>query len=252
VPIAFAFGPTVGSSLVSYGLIGAAVLGGILIMLLIVGAESHELRGAGVAAALAGVVVLAPLLAALLGKDYYLARALIPAWLPLAIVLAAACTTRRLRVPGAVLAVIVLAGFAYGLIRINADVRYQRTDWRAVAGALGSASSPRAIVTSDALGTDPLKLYLRGVPWTTPAGPVAVGEVDVVGYSVQRVGDPLPPGVRLLATRRVNDFLVARFSVKAPWPQRLTPNEIASRAERLLADGPPGQVVLLQSSRVPG
>lgn len=252
VPIAFALGPTVGTSLLSYGLIGAAVLAGILIVLLIVGAESHELRGAGVAAGLAAVVVLAPLLAALLGKDYYLARALIPAWLPLAIVVAAACTTRRLRVPGAVLAAIILAGFAYGLIRINADVQYQRPDWRGVAGALGSASGPRAVVVNDDLGTDPLKFYLRGVPWTSPTHPVAVGEVDVVGYSVQSVADPLPPGVKLLATKRVNDFLVARFSVESPWPAGLTPREIGSRAGSLLADGPPGQVVLVQNPRVSG
>ena len=62
---------------------------------------------------------------ALLGKDYYIERALIPAWLPLAIVLAAGCTTRRLRVPGALLAAIVLAGFVYGLVRINTDAQYQ-------------------------------------------------------------------------------------------------------------------------------
>lgn len=250
VPVAFALGPTVGTSLISYGLIGAAIMAGILIVLLIVGAESHELRGAGVAAGLAAVVLLAPLLAALLGKDYYLARALIPAWLPLAIVLAAGCTTQRLRVPGAVLAVIVLAGFAYGLIRMNTGVQYQRPNWRGVARALGSASGPRAIVAYDDLGTDPLKLYLPGVPWTTPTGAVSVNEVDVVGYSVQGVADPLPRGVRLLATRRVDNFLVIRFSLEAPW--RLPPNQIGSRAERLLVDSAPGQVVLVQRSRLPG
>ncbi|MGN6870402.1 MAG: glycosyltransferase family 39 protein [Solirubrobacteraceae bacterium] len=250
VPVEFALGPTFGTTLLSYGLIGAAVLGGILIVLLIVGAESQELRGAGVAAGLAAVVLLAPILAALLGKDYYLARALIPAWLPLAIVVAAACTTQRLRVPGVVLAVIVLAGFAYGLIRIATDQHYRRPDWRAVAHALGSASGPRAIVAYDDLATDPLKLYLRGVPWTTPSGPVAVNEVDVVGYALQTVADRLPAGVRLLSTKRVDDFLVFRFSVGQPQP--LTADQIGARAERLLANGPPGQVVLLQSTRQAG
>jgi hypothetical protein len=250
VPVAFALGPTFETSLMSYGLIGAAVLAGLLIVLLIVGAEADELRGAGVAAALAGFVILAPLIVALLGKDYYLERALIPAWLPLSIVLAAGCTTRRLRVPGAILAGIVLAGFAYGAIRIATDQHYQRPDWRAVAHALGSASGPRAIVAYDDLATDPLKLYLRRVPWTNPARPVAVGEVDVVGYPLQRVADRLPEGVRLLSTTRVDDFLVFRFSVARPEP--LTADQIGSRAERLLANGPPGQVVLLQSSRMAG
>jgi len=250
VPVEFALGPTFGTSLIAYGLIGAAILAGILIVLLIVGAEGHELRGAGVAAALAAVVVVVPLIVALLGKDYYLARALIPAWLLLAIVLAAGCTTQRMRVPGAVLAVIVLAGFAYGLIRIDTDAQYQRADWRGVAQALGSPSGERAIVAYNDLASDPLKLYLRGVPWTTPAGPLAVNEVDVVGYSVQRPADPLPAGVKVLTTRRVGDFLVARFSLQAPW--RLTPTMIGSRAEGLLADGLPGHVVLMQSSRRAG
>jgi hypothetical protein len=250
VPVAFALGPTFETSLMRYGLIGAAVLAGVLIVLLIVGGETDELRGAGVAAALAAVVVLAPLIVALLGKDYYLERALIPAWLPLSIVLAAACTTRRLRVPGAVLAGIVLAGFAYGAIRIATDRQYQRPDWRAVAHALGSASGPRAIVAYDDLATDPLKLYLPRVAWTNPAAPVAVSEVDVVGYPLQTVADRLPAGVRLLSTRRVEDFLIFRFSIERPQP--MPADQIGSRAERLLANGPPGQVVLLQSSRSAG
>jgi mannosyltransferase len=250
VPTAFALGPTVGTSLLSYGLIGAATLAGILIVLLVVGADTDELRGAGVAATLAAFVVVAPLLAALLGKDYYIERALIPAWLPLTIVLAAACTTRRLRVQGAVLAAIVLVGFAYGLVRINTDAQYQRPDWRGVAAALGSPSGPRAIVAYDDLATDPLKLYLRGVPWTRPNNPVTVNEVDVVGYQGQKPADPLPPGVRVLGERRVDDFFVTRFSLDRPW--RVPPSVIGSRTVGLLAGGLSGQVVLVQSPRRPG
>ncbi|HJS92889.1 MAG TPA: glycosyltransferase family 39 protein [Solirubrobacteraceae bacterium] len=250
VPVAFALGPPFAASALSYGLIGAAVLGAVLIVLLIVGAEPDELRGVTVAAVLAAAVLLVPLVLALLGEDYYIERALIPAWLPLAIVLAAGCTTRRLRVPGAVLAGIVLAGFAYGVIRIATDRQYQRPDWRGVAEALGSASTPRAVVAYDGLATDPLKLYLRGVPWTTPDRPVSVNEVDVVGYRGQTLADSLPPGVRVLATRRLDDYFVVRFWLSAPW--RLPPSEIGSRAAGLLAYGPPAQVVLLQSPRLAG
>jgi uncharacterized membrane protein len=250
VPIAFALGPTFETSLMSYGLIGAAILAGILIVLLIVGAESDELRGAGMAAALAAVVVLAPLVVALLGKDYYLERALIPAWLPLAIVLAAACTTRRLRVPGAVLAGIVLAGFAYGVIRIATDQQYQRPDWRAVAQALGSPSGPRAVIVYDSLGTDPLAFYLRGVPWTEPAGPVGVSEVDVVGYPWQTPTNRLPANVRLIATRRVGGSLVARFSLVHEW--RLTRTGIAAGASGLLGPSPAGPTVLVQRASTTG
>ena len=49
VPVAFALGPPFETSLLSYGLIGAAALAAVLIVLLIVGGEPDELRGVGVA-----------------------------------------------------------------------------------------------------------------------------------------------------------------------------------------------------------
>jgi uncharacterized membrane protein len=250
VPVAFALGPPFETSWFGYGLIGAAALAAVLIVLLIVGGEPDELRGVGVAAGLAAVVLLVPLALALLGTDYYIERALIPAWLLLAIVVAAGCTTRRLRVPGAILATIVLAGFAYGLIRIDTDTQYQRPDWRAVAQALGPPSGTRAIIVYDSLGTDPLALYLRGVPWTGPAGPVGVTEVDVVGYPWQTPADRLPAKVKLISTRRVGGSLVARFSLLREW--RFTRDGIAVRVSGLLAPSPPGPTVLVQRAHTTG
>ena len=63
-----------------------------MIVLLVIGAERQELRGAGVAAALAGSSCCVPLGLAVAGRDYYIARALIPAWVPLAVVIGAACS----------------------------------------------------------------------------------------------------------------------------------------------------------------
>jgi mannosyltransferase len=250
VPLAFGLGTLYGSSLVSYSLLGTAVLAGILIVLLVVGAEPRELRGAGIAAALALAVLLIPLLAALLGKDYYIPRALIPAWIPLSVVVAAACTT-RLRVPGAILAGVILAGFVYPQIRIQSDSSYQRPDWRGVAAALGPATGQRAIVAYDGqFATDPLAIYLPDVPWTEPVGgQVKVGEVDVVGYTWQLVGSghPLPPGVKLIGRRRVNGYLVDRFSIDPAWV--LTRAGIRARAGDLLGPGPSGAAVLVQSPR---
>jgi mannosyltransferase len=243
VPVAFALGPPFETSLLGAGLLAAAVLAAVVIVLLIVGGEADELRGVGVAAALAAVILFVPLGLALLGTDYYIERALIPAWLPVAIVVAGACTTRRLRLPGAVLAAILLAAFVYGVVRIDTEAAYQRPDWRGVARALGRAPQARAIVLYDGLGTDPLSFYLHGVRWSAPVGAVSVGEVDVVGYSWQTLSATLPPGVRLIGSRRVDGFLVARFSVTGGW--RATTGEIAGRATGLL--GAPGSVVLVQS-----
>jgi mannosyltransferase len=245
VAVAFGLGPPFETSLVRFGLPGAAILAAILIVLLIVGADHDELRGAGVAALLAGAVLLLPLALALLGKDYYIERALIPAFLPLAIVVAAACTTRRLPVPGAVLAAVLLAGFVYALVRIDTDANYQRPDWRGVARVLGAPAGRRAIVAYDGgFATDPLILYLPGVPWTQGPAPVTVGEVDVVGQTWQTIERPLPVGVRLIADRTVNAFRVVRFAVDPGWQG--TPTAIGERASALLGPAPSNVAVLVQ------
>jgi mannosyltransferase len=247
VPVAFGLGTLYEGPAVRYGLLGAAALAAALIVLLVIGADSRQLRGAGATAALAAVVLLLPLAAAVLGKDYYIPRALIPAWVPLAVVVGAACTAPRARVAGGLLSAILLTAMVYAQVKIDGNWRYQRADWRAVAGALGSAPpSARAIVAGDGqLATDPLATYLPGVPWTdTRAEPVAVSEVDVVGHPWETVARPLPTGARLMGTKTVHDFLVARFSISPAW--HLTPGEIASRAGSLLTPLPPGAVVLVQ------
>ena len=123
VPVAFALGSLYQSSAVTYGLIGAAVLAAIVIALLVIGARSEELRGAGLAAAIGGVVLLIPLLLAVFGHDYIVPRALIAAWVPLAVVLAAACTSARAWLPGAALAVVTLTAFLYAGVKVNNDMQ---------------------------------------------------------------------------------------------------------------------------------
>ena len=109
-------------------MIAAALLAAILIVLLIVGGEPRQLRGAAVAARAGRRDRARAARLALTGTEYgYIEPALpIPAWPPIGIVVAAACTTRRLRIPGAVLATILLAVFAYGLVRISTEARHQR------------------------------------------------------------------------------------------------------------------------------
>jgi hypothetical protein len=247
VPVAFGLGTLYQSPGVRYGLLGAAVLVGACIVLLLVGADSSELRGAGAAAALAAVVLLVPLVVALLGEDYYIPRALIPAWIPLAVVVGAACTASRARAPGAVLAVVLLASFVYAQVKISDNAQYQRPDWRGVARALGPASATRAIVANDgSTATDPLAIYLPGVPWTGgPAGPVTVDEVDVVGHRWQTRAPALPAGTRLVSSHTVDDFLVDRFSI-AP-ARALTQSQITAIAGQLLTPPVAGAAVLVQS-----
>jgi mannosyltransferase len=241
VPAAFGLGPLYQSSVVHYSLWGAWALVVAVVVLLVAGAGKAELRGATIAGAVGAFALLAPLLLALVGTDYYLARALMPAWIPLAVAVAAACTVRRAPIPGAALAAVLLAGSIYAQAKVMGDPAYQRPDWRAVAAALGPSRGARAIVVYDGLGTDPLKLYVPRVYWQPPAAQPAVSEIDVVGSPYQTTARPLPPGLRLTGSRVVARYLVDRFSV-APG-NTVSPAAMAA----LLTPAPPTASVLIQA-----
>jgi mannosyltransferase len=248
VPVAFGLGTLYESPAVRYGLLGAAALAAVVIALLLIGSDARQLRGAGAAAALAGFVIIVPLVLALLGEDYFIPRALIPAWIPLAVVVGAACTAPRARVAGGVLAAVLLASFVYAPVRIESNAHYQRPDWRGVARALGPAPpGGRAIVAYDGgLASDPLAIYLPRVAWNQGNADTtaAVGEIDVVGHAWQSIGHPLPANARLIATKQVDDFLVARFAI-AP-TLRTDRAQIAAAAPKLLGPAPPSGLVLLE------
>ena len=247
IPVDLGLSTLYQSSLVTYGLWGAGVLAAIVAALLIVGGTSEQRRGAAVAAGLAAFVILVPIVIAELGGDYVVPRNFMPAWIPLAVLIGAACTVPRARIAGAALALVVLGGFVWAQTRIDQNTAYQRPNWRGVAAALGPASGRRAIVLyGSGFATQPLEVYMRGISWgQPPPAPVSVNEVDVVGSSFQTTAHPLPAGVSLLARRTVDDFLVERFLVKPAW--NLTPGAIAQRAAALLGPGPPSPAVLIQA-----
>lgn len=256
VPVAFGFSPQYQSqTALSYGLLAAAVLVGAMIVLLLVGADGPELRGAGLAAGLAAFVLVVPLVLALVGHDYYEPRALIPAVIPLAVVVGAACAAPRARVAGAALAVLLAALFVYAAVKINTDHRYQRANWNGVAAALGRARGTRAIAAYDGtFATAPLAVTMPGVAWTGPdqtpqvgQTPVTVREVDVVGDLGQSVSAHLPAGVRLLSSRTVDNYLVYRFALRRPWTA-VTPQQIGASATKLVGPASGVPAVLIQSA----
>lgn len=251
LPVSFALGTLYKSSLVNEGLLGAAVVTAIVIVLLVTGSSGKQLRGAGVAALMAACAIFAPLLLALAGHDYFIDRALMPAWIPLAVVVGAACTARRTLPLGMAFGAIVLAGFVYAQVQIGRNPLYQRPDWRGVAHALGTNSDARAIVAYNGnLATDPLLYYLPRTRWgTSPQTLVSVGEVDVVANIWQPLPRSLPRGVKLLGHTSVSDFVVDRFRVTPAW--RLTLTEIAARAGELAPPAPAGSPVVFQAAAKP-
>jgi hypothetical protein len=252
IPIDFGLSTLYQSTITNHALLLTLALGAVVLALLLAGAERRQLRGAAVAGALAAIAIGLPLLLTAIGSDYLVARNLIPAWIPLAILLAAACTAPRVLPAGAALAALLIGAFVFALVKIDRTPQYQRPNWRGVAAALGPASTPRVIIVDDGpFGSQPLAIYLRGVPWQLPARPVRVEEVDIVGNPYQSLLHPLPRGVRLIASRTVDDVLVDRFSLASPgW--ELSPALIGARAVGLLYPASAGATALLQSPETTG
>src|SRR5690606_15414894 len=92
-------------------------------------------------------------------KDYVLARNVIPALVPLLVVLAIALTLPGARRLGAAIAALLLAYSLGFCLWASAAPSLQRPDWSAVAARLGEPQAPRATVTW-VLGEAPLRYYL--------------------------------------------------------------------------------------------
>jgi mannosyltransferase len=251
VPVDFALSSLYHSSIVTHGLLGAAIVATVVVGLLGV-ARPHERAGALLAAGIAAFVLLVPLALAWAGRDYYVSRNMIGAWIPLAVVLGAACTVARARAAGAALGVVLVAAFLYAGIRIDNNPQYERPNWHGVATALGTPLVRRAVVADDGdFAAQPLSIYLREVQW--PGGtnsPTSVNEVDIVGGIWQTIPSALPSGVRLISRTPVDGYLVTRFAVKPAWQG--TPTAIGARAGALLQPAAASPRVLVQPTGAPG
>ncbi len=182
----------------------------------------EERRAVRIPLLLAGACVAMPVVLALLapGEDYVLARNLLPALVPLLVAVAVGVTLRR---GGHLAAGLGAALFVYWLlfcVIVSLSPSLQRPDWRAVAGHLGEASAPRAIVTW-ALGQAPLHHYLPGNAFQVlPKEHLRwlVHEVDFVSEGAAR---PIPRGLlgvgfREVAHESIGDLYLRRYALAGP------------------------------------
>jgi len=190
--------------------------------LLVLRGEWREKRAAAVPLALAALTIAVPLLLALasVSKDFVIARNLLPALVPLLLVVAIGLTLRRARGLGAVLAAVLVAYSLVFSIWVNFDEELQRPDWQAVAEHLGEPQAPRATVLW-VLGEAPLRYYLstgaiqlkpiEGYGWL-------VGELDFV--SDGRVSPPprrlLGAGFREVGSEEVGRLFIRRYRLDRP------------------------------------
>jgi mannosyltransferase len=165
----------------------AALLTAAAVLLAVLRAEGRERRALRLGAGMGVAALVIALLLALLGADYYLARYLLAAWLPLALVTAAGLGARRVRVVGVGMAVAVAAIGTFVAISVASRKELQRDDWRGIARTLGPPKVARAILVQPIHGSIPLRLYMPGLKPLPPAG-ATVGEIVAVAIAPREAG----------------------------------------------------------------
>jgi mannosyltransferase len=158
------------------------------------------LAGLGIAA------IVAPLVLALIGPDYLIARNVIASWLPLGVAVATGFAAGRAPREGIVAAGLLCAIGVVMVLAVDFHEQYQRDDWRGAAQALGTSGQGRAIIVTPPSGRIPLLLYLkRARPVVSPG--VDVRELDMVGLAPRLPGQaPSPPRPPVIAINQFSEF----------------------------------------------
>jgi hypothetical protein len=166
-------------ALVAYGLV-------LLFTRVPVGDRRRALAFAGLGVA----AIVAPLVLALIGPDYLIARNVIAALLPLAVAISVGFAATR---SGVVAAAALCAVGLIQVIGVDSNERYQRDNWRGAGDFIGRASEPTAVIVTPASGAVPMLHYLRGGVAAPKAG-VDVKRIVFVGLAARLPGEqPQPP-----------------------------------------------------------
>jgi mannosyltransferase len=208
--------------------------------------DERPAAGRALLVAAAAVAIPVALAAASEGKDYVLARNLIPALVPLLAAIAIAVSAPGARRLGAVIGGALVA-YSFGFcILASADEQFQRPDWDAVAARIGAPTAPRATVTWT-IGEAPLRYYLS-------SGAIQIHASERYDWLVHEIdfvsdGETPPPPPRLIgpnfreaAHESVGRLYIRRFAVPgpglAPLPlRRLRGADLDWRTDGVLLDG---------------
>jgi hypothetical protein len=203
------------------GLVPAAAIAGALGLLAMRGDRAERLAARPVLA-IAALTVGIPLALATpdSGKDYVLARNLMPALVPLLVAVAVGLTLRRARRAGALLGTILVTYSLGFSVWASLSPGFQRPDWDAVASALGEPTKPRAMVTWT-IGQASLRYYLStGSFQVRPAEGFEwwVGEVDFIsdGPAPPPPRRLVGPGFRQVGHEQVGRLYIRRYAHLGP------------------------------------
>jgi len=194
-----------------------ALLVGVAFVLVGMRATPREKRGAAVAAAVGVGVLVLPLAAALIGKDYIESRNLLPALVPLGVVASIGFAATEARKLGLSLAVVLCAYWLVFDVLVTQTPSFQKLDFRTLVDRVGPARVPRAIVTWK-VGIDTVDYYLADGAQRFSAGTQPVKEIDVISkpFAVGRQLAYLPPPFRLVQRVKTARITLSRYVSTRP------------------------------------
>jgi len=196
--------------------------------------------------ALAAIAIPVALAAIPGGKDFVIARNVMPALVPLLLAVAIGVTLPAARRLGQAIAAVLLAYSLGFCIWASVAPELQRPDWRAVVADVGEPQAPRALVTW-VLGKASLRYYLRdGAFQAFPAEGYGwlVHEIDFI--SDGEVPPPprrlLGPGFRETSHERAGRLFIRHFELPGPGLaplrlRRLKQAQLEFRSVATLLDG---------------
>jgi mannosyltransferase len=229
--------------------LGSALAAGLVVVgiVLVARLTARERSGALVAGSLVAAAVVTPVVLALAGVDFLIARNTIAAVVPAAVCLGAGYAAGR---TGVVAVTVLCALCAAVAVAPAVDRAYGRTDWRGAAEALRHADGARAVVVTPYMSRTLWRPYLPGLE--EPAGDaVRVREIAAVGLATEggySAGGLTPPTVG--TPRQVPGFRVVGVDRKPTYTRvlyradRATDEAVSLLAGLALTDEQPG--VLLQ------
>ena len=215
-------------------------------IVLVARAGPRERLGAIAAGSVALAMVVTPVLLALVGVDFLIARNTIGAVVPAAVCVGAGYATGRLGLAAATALCVVSAAVA---LAPAIDTTYGRTDWRGAAAALRTTEGDRAIVVTPYMSRTLWRPYLSGLREPDPNGArveeiAAVGLATEGGYSAGHVEPPSVSaprpveGFRVVAVERKPTYTLVLYRAARP---TLVP--MPTLAALALTDEQPGLLV---------
>ncbi|MGE0066146.1 MAG: glycosyltransferase family 39 protein [Solirubrobacterales bacterium] len=182
----------------------------------------EERRAAAVPLAIGAAAIGVPVALAIFpdGKDFVLARNVIPALVPLLAVVAIGLTLPSARRLGAILAAALIAYSLGFCLWASFSPDLQRPDWGAVASRLGEPQAPRAMVTWT-LGEAPLRHELGSGAFMVKASERYDWMVHEIATVSEGKTPPLPrrmlgPGFRETALEDAGRLYIRRYRLPRP------------------------------------